>query len=106
MADPIDPQFLRIYRVLKAAIEEGEILPPKPVPHTQAAFDRTDLATGLLANNTDYPPKRKQYLFATTTSRKKNDIVFAYVTLNAHGSSQLGGSAKLVSPIDRSTFSA
>jgi hypothetical protein len=30
-------------------LEEGEVLPPKPIPHTHVAINRTDLATGLVA---------------------------------------------------------
>jgi hypothetical protein len=52
MPDPINPRFLRIYHVSKLAIEKGGILSPKPVPHTQAALDHTDLATDLLVNIT------------------------------------------------------
>jgi hypothetical protein len=44
MPNPISPRFLRIYRVPNPAIEEGKILLPKPVSHTQAALDRTDMA--------------------------------------------------------------
>jgi hypothetical protein len=29
-------------------MEEGEVLPPKPISHTQAALNRTDLAIGLV----------------------------------------------------------
>jgi hypothetical protein len=34
MPDPINPRFLRKYRVPKPETEDGEILPPKHVPHT------------------------------------------------------------------------
>jgi hypothetical protein len=48
MSDLINPRFLRIYPVPKPTLEEGEVLPPKPVPHTKAVLNRTDLATGLV----------------------------------------------------------
>jgi hypothetical protein len=48
MPDPTNPRFFRIYRVPKSTLEEGEVLPPKLVPHTQAALNRTNLATGLI----------------------------------------------------------
>jgi hypothetical protein len=48
MPDPINPRFLRIYRAPKSTLEGGEVLPAKPFPHTQAALNRIDLATGLL----------------------------------------------------------
>jgi hypothetical protein len=72
MPYPINPRFLRIYRVRKPAIEEGEILRPKPVPHTHAALDRTDLATYLLADSTwatnGLPSQTKHDLCAIITS--------------------------------------
>jgi hypothetical protein len=49
--DMINPRFMRIYRVSKPETEDGEILPPKPIPHTQGALNRTDLATDLVADN-------------------------------------------------------
>jgi hypothetical protein len=52
MPDPINPQFLLIYRGPKPETDNGEILPPKLVPHTQAALNRTDVATELVADNT------------------------------------------------------
>jgi hypothetical protein len=73
MPNPINPRFLRIYRVPKLAIEEGEILTPKHVPHTQAALNRIDLATDLVADSTwttnGLPSRKKQYQRLTTTSR-------------------------------------
>jgi hypothetical protein len=50
--DPINPRFLRIYRVPKPTLEEGEILPTKPVPHTYAAINRTGIATDQVADTT------------------------------------------------------
>jgi hypothetical protein len=47
--DPINPRLLRICRVLPPTPEEVEDLPPEPIPHTQAAVIRTDIATGLVA---------------------------------------------------------
>jgi hypothetical protein len=62
--DSINPWFLRIYRVPKPTIEESEILPRKPDPHTQAPLNRTDLATDLVADNfwitTNGIPSRKK----------------------------------------------
>jgi hypothetical protein len=73
MSHPIDPRFLRIYRVPKPAIEEGEILPSKPVPHTQAALDHIDMATDLFTDYTlatnGLPSEKNHNLCATTTSR-------------------------------------
>jgi hypothetical protein len=44
MPDPFNPRFLGIYRVPKPALaEEGEVLPSKPVPHTYADLNHTDL---------------------------------------------------------------
>jgi hypothetical protein len=31
MPNPINPRFLRIYRVPKPTLEEGEVLYPKPI---------------------------------------------------------------------------
>jgi hypothetical protein len=42
MFDPITPRLLRIYRVPKPPLEEGEVLPPKPTPHTRADLHHTD----------------------------------------------------------------
>jgi hypothetical protein len=107
MPGPINPRFLQIFLVARPAIEEGETLPPKPVPHTQAALDRTDTATGLLADNTwatnglpsHYTARPLRHYHIT----ERHKIIFAYVTLNAHGPSLIGGSAKLVTPVDRSS---
>jgi hypothetical protein len=38
MPDPIKPRFLCLYRVPKPALEEGEALPFRHVPHTYAAL--------------------------------------------------------------------
>jgi hypothetical protein len=43
--DPVNPLFLRVYRVQKPLPEEGEIVPKKPVPHTTAAINRTYMAS-------------------------------------------------------------
>jgi hypothetical protein len=52
MPDPINPWFLRISRVPIPETEEGEILPPKPVPDIQAVLNRTGMATVLVADIT------------------------------------------------------
>jgi hypothetical protein len=109
MRDPINPPFIRIYRVPKPAIEKGEILPSKPVPHTQAALDRTDLATDLLADNIwaigGLPSQKKSRPLRHLHITERHKIIFTFVTLNAHGSSLIiGSSAKLVTPVDRSTY--
>jgi hypothetical protein len=71
--DPINPRFLRIYRDSKPETEDGEILPSKPVPHTQVALNRAGLATELVADNTwasnGLPPQKEQDFRDTTTSR-------------------------------------
>jgi hypothetical protein len=43
MPDPIIPLFLRVFQL--PTLEEGDIAPRKPVPHTTAALNRIDLAT-------------------------------------------------------------
>jgi hypothetical protein len=110
-ARPIKLRFLRTNRVPKPPLEEGEVLPPKPIPHTYAALNCTDLATTLVANATwassGLPSQKK-----TSPTRHHHIterhyyIVFASVTLNAQGSSLIGGSAKLATPVDRSSYLA
>jgi hypothetical protein len=41
-----------IYRIPKPTLEEGYILPLKPVPHIHAALNHADLATNLVADTT------------------------------------------------------
>jgi hypothetical protein len=48
----ISPPFLRIYRVPNLETEARKVLLPKPVAHTQAALNNTDLATDLVADIT------------------------------------------------------
>jgi hypothetical protein len=73
MPDPINPRFLCIYRVPKPETEDGEILPPKPAPHTQAALNRTDMAAELVADITwtssGLPSQEKQDQRDIATSR-------------------------------------
>jgi hypothetical protein len=110
MPDPINPRFLRIYRVPKPETKEGEILPPKPVPHTQAALNRTNHATKLVADNTwasnGLPSQKKTISSRHYHITERHKIVFASVSLNVHGSSLLGGSAKLTTFVYRSTYLA
>jgi hypothetical protein len=44
-SDYINPQPLRIYRVSRPPLEEGELLPPKPIPHTRANLYHIDHLT-------------------------------------------------------------
>jgi hypothetical protein len=39
--DPINPELVRIDRVPKSPLEEGELLPPKPIPHTRVDLHHT-----------------------------------------------------------------
>jgi hypothetical protein len=101
MPDPIiSPRFLRIYRVPQPSLEEGKVLPPKPIPHTQALIIRTDLATGLIAATTwsssglPLPKKSRPTRHCHITERL--NIIFASVALYTHGASLLGGSAKII----------
>jgi hypothetical protein len=41
-SNPIKPRLLRIYRVPNPPLEEGEILPQKPMSHTRAYLQYTD----------------------------------------------------------------
>jgi hypothetical protein len=110
MPDPINPRFLRIYRVPKQQIEEGEIISSEPVPHTQAALNRTEMATGLVADSTwttnGLPSRENANQRVTTTSWSVSKIILASVSLNAHVSSLIGVSARLTTHVDRSSYVA
>jgi hypothetical protein len=69
MPDPINPRFLRIYRVPQQTLGEGEVLPPKPIPHTQAAINRTDLARQLRGPPADYTSRKNHARRDITTLR-------------------------------------
>jgi hypothetical protein len=75
MPDPVHPRFLRIYCVPKPSLEDGEVLPPKPIPHTRAAFNRADLATILVADATwasnGLPSHKKTKTYVTPLSHGK-----------------------------------
>jgi hypothetical protein len=100
---PAAPTLLSAY-----ALEEGEVLPPKPIPNTQAAINHTDLATGLVAAATwsssglPLPKKSRPTRHRHITERHK--IIFASVGLYAHGASLLGRSDKIITPVDRSSY--
>jgi hypothetical protein len=51
-SDPIIPRLLRIYRVPKPTPKEGEILPPKPIPHTRANLHLSDPPPTPVTNTT------------------------------------------------------
>jgi hypothetical protein len=100
MLDPINPRFLRIYRVLKPATKEGEILPPKPVLHNQAVLNCRDLASELITESTwgtnGLPSQIKTRPTRHHHITERHKLVFSSVTPKTHGSSLIGGSAKLV----------
>jgi hypothetical protein len=110
MPDPINPQFLRIYRVPKPTLEGGELLHSKPIPHTQVALYRIDLATGLVedatrtSNGLPLPKISRPTHHHHIIERHKN--IFATVALDAHGGSLLGGLAKVATLVDRSSYLA
>jgi hypothetical protein len=110
MPDPINPRFLRIHRVPKPETKDGEVLPPKPVPHKQAAINRTDLATELLTDSTwtssGLPSQHKARPTRHHHIMERHKIIFVSVSLNAHGSSLLTCSAKLTTHVKRSTYPA
>jgi hypothetical protein len=105
MPDPINPRVLHIYPLPHPTFEEGEVLPPKPIPHTQAAIIRTDLVTGLVAatmwSSSGLPLPKKSRQERHPQSTKRHKIIFASVALYAH---LLGSSAKLTTPVDRSSY--
>jgi hypothetical protein len=43
--DPINPLFLCVNRIPKPSREEDEIAPKKPIPHTTAVTNHTDMAS-------------------------------------------------------------
>jgi hypothetical protein len=91
-------------------LEEGEVLPPKPIPRTQAAINRTDLATGLVpaaawsSSGLSLPKRSRSARHHHITGRHK--IISASVALYAHGASLLGSSVKIITPTDRSSYLA
>jgi hypothetical protein len=89
MPDPINPWFLRICHVPKPKTKEGEILPPKPVPHTQAALGqpyryghRPSRRQRLDHHRSTTPPPKTPTRHNHITKRHKTS--FASVTMNAH----------------------
>jgi hypothetical protein len=108
MPAPINPRSVRIYRVPKPETEDGESLNLKPVMCTQAALYRTDMATDLVADNTwttiDIPSQKKARSMRNHHIKERHNIMFASVSLNAHGSSLMRGSAKLTTPMKRWTY--
>jgi hypothetical protein len=50
--DSAKPLFLRVYRIPKPSSAEGEIVPNKPVPHTKAGINNTDMASNAVAGAT------------------------------------------------------
>jgi hypothetical protein len=93
---PINPRFLRIYRFPKPTLEQGGVLPIKPVQHTYAAINRPNLAVR--------PSRRRHYLghhgapFSEMSRptrhhhiTERHEIISVSVTMNAHGSSFIGG---------------
>jgi hypothetical protein len=108
MPDPINPRVLRICRLPKPTLEAGEVLPPKPILHTQAALNRTDLATGLVEaatwTSSGFPlPKIKSRTARHQHITERHKIIFTMVALYAHGVSLIGGSAKITPPVNRSS---
>jgi hypothetical protein len=110
MSDPINPRFLRIHREPKPTLEEGEVLPPEPIPFTQAAFNRTNLAISLVEDATwtscGLPHAKKTRLLCHHHIIERHNIIFATVALFAQGASLIVGSTKLVTPADRSFYLA
>jgi hypothetical protein len=105
-ARPDKPQFLRIYRSMKLMLEEDDVLPAKPVPHTSAAINRAGRATKQVDDATwgNNGLKKRPSHHHHITGRL--NLMFVSVTMNAHGSSLIGGSAKLIIPGDRSSYPA
>jgi hypothetical protein len=88
-------------------LEECEVLPPKPIPHTQAALSRTDLGNGLVVAATRTSPySKKSHPTRHHHIIERRKIIFATVALYAHGASPIGGSTKLATPVDRSSYLA
>jgi hypothetical protein len=112
MPDPTNPRFLRIYRVPKAPLEEGEVPPQKnSIPHTSVVVNRTDLAIDEVADTITWATsglslKMKSRPIRHRHITERHKIIFASVILNAHCSSIIGGSAKIFIPVDRSAYLA
>jgi hypothetical protein len=109
-SDIINPRLLRIYSVPKPALGEEKsyhpslsaipeqtqhLTDPPPTPVT----DTTWASNGLSSQKKTRPTRHNHIV-------DRHKISFASVTLHAHGSSLLGGSAKLFTHIDRSSYLA
>jgi hypothetical protein len=107
MRDPSRPTFMRVFCL--PTPKEGEIAPKKLAPNTSTALNIT-VATRAALDATwaisRRPPRkvtRPSHLHATTALHK---IIFASLSLYAHGASLLGGYVRLSTPLVRATFSA
>jgi hypothetical protein len=78
--------------------------PHRPMPPFAAMIWRPPSSLTLRGPPPAYLPKKRPYLFGTIILRR--DITLSSVTLTAHGSSLIGGSAKLTTPVDRSSYLA
>jgi hypothetical protein len=112
-SDRINPWMLRIYRVTKPPLEAEQIIPPNTIPNTRAKLHQTAhpntrlppllMLRGPLAA---FHPKRHHDLPDTTTSPTITQSFLPRRPPHAHGSSLLGGSAKLFTSVDRSSYLA
>jgi hypothetical protein len=82
---------------------------PITTSHNQAALNRCDQAIGLVvedatwtSNGLPLPKHTRPTRLHQITSRCK--IIFATVVLYGHGASLIGASAKLATPVDRSSY--
>jgi hypothetical protein len=96
----INPRFWEVHRVpFISTLDESEDLQAKPVPQSPASVNRSDLASEEISDATSGLTAKKN----ARPSRhyhitQRHSIIVASVTLNAHGSSLVGGSTKLNSP--------
>jgi hypothetical protein len=106
----INPWLLCIYRAVKPSLEAREILPPKPIPHTCAklhhiAYPTTPVNDATWATS-GLPPHKITRPTHHNHIADRHKITFDSVTLHAHGSSLLGGSAKIYTHVDCSSYLA
>jgi hypothetical protein len=111
MPNPINTRIHAYLPRHQSETEMSEILPPKLAPHTKATLNRTSLATELVAHSTKISsglPSQKKIARPSTHHHitKRHKIILAPVSMNAHGSSLLGGSANLTASVNHSIYLA